>query len=267
MTTPYRIPLVLAIGGHDPSGGAGLQADIEAIAANACQALSIVTALTTQNTCGVREVMAQAPAQIVRQCRLLLEESPVAAIKIGLLANADIAIALARMLREYPDIPVVIDPVLSSGSGNPLSDQTLRQAMLSQLCPQCQVITPNSPEARALTGRETLDSCAQSLLHAGCAAVLITGTHETTADVCNSLYHRDGVLLERRWPRLPGSYHGSGCTLAAALAAALARRLPLPEAALLAQQYTWDSLRLAFSTGHCQYTPNRFFAYRSTTRD
>jgi hydroxymethylpyrimidine/phosphomethylpyrimidine kinase len=258
-----EFPLVLAIGGHDPCGGAGLQADIEAIAANGCRALSVVSALTTQDTCGVYEVYPQAPEQILRQCRILLEDSPVCAIKIGLLGDAEIAVAIAQLLAEQEEIPVVLDPVLASGSGSALADRALREAILNTLSPYCQVMTPNSPEARALSGLDTLDDCARRLIDSGCASVMITGAHETTDAVSNRLYDAEGLLLQRDWPRLPNSFHGSGCTLASAFAAGLAKQMSLSEAADKAQDYAWRSLYHGFKAGRCQHTPNRFYALRN----
>jgi hydroxymethylpyrimidine/phosphomethylpyrimidine kinase len=254
------IPLVLAIGGHDPSGGAGLQADIEAVAANGGHALTVVTALTTQNSCGVEAVLPQPPAQIVEQCRLLLDESPVGAIKIGLIGQADTAGALAQLLSEYPEIPVVLDPVLASGSGTSMADAALLREIREQLCGRCTLLTPNAPEARALAGQTDLAQCASILIAAGCSAVLITGTHESEPRVVNRLYGPAGLSRSREWPRLPDSYHGSGCTLASAVAAQLACGLPLAEAIDQAQEFTWNSLDRALRTGRCQLTPNRFFA-------
>ncbi len=261
MQTYPKIPLVLAIGGHDPSGGAGLQADIETIAANGCHALTVVTALTTQNSCALSAIQLQPPVQIIEQCRWLLEDSQVAAIKIGLLGQAATARALAELLSEYPDIPVVLDPVLASGRGAPLANAALQQEISDRLCPHCTLITPNAPEARALTGQNDLAQCAGALIVKGCGAVLITGTHESGERVVNRLYGFAGVLQAHEWQRLPGSYHGSGCTLAAAVAAGLAGGLRLPDAVTQAQEFTWNSLAHSLSTGRCQHTPNRFFAF------
>ncbi len=258
MDKTRTLPLVLAIGGHDPSGGAGIQADIESLAANGCRALSVVTALTTQNTCGVRRVLPQPAQQVLEQIRLLMEESGISAIKIGLLGNASTAIALAELLSSYPDIPVVLDPVLASGSGTAMAGGTLPLVLEETLFPCCTLATPNSDEARWLSGEQELDECAARLIHHGCASVLITGTHETDEQVTNRLYSLGGLLQSWDWPRLPDSYHGSGCTLASAIAAGLARGHNLPDAVEQAQQYTWDALANALSTGRCQYTPDRF---------
>jgi len=265
MQTDPTTPLVLAIGGHDPSGGAGLQADIESIAAHGCHALTVVTALTTQNSCTVADVQPQPPAQVIQQCRLLLEESPVAAIKIGLLGQAGTARALAGLLAEHPNIPVVLDPVLASGGGTPLADTALRQEITERLCAHCTVLTPNAPEVRHLAGENDLARCANTLIAKGCGAVLVTGTHESDERVINRLYGLASLLQSHEWPRLTGSYHGSGCTLAAAIAAGIACGLPLAQAVTQAQEFTWNSLRHALRTGRCQLTPRRFYALAPAT--
>ena len=252
------IPLVLAIGGHDPCGGAGLQADIEAVAANGCRALTVATALTAQNTCGVQSINPQPAHQVLGQCRLLLEDSNIGVIKIGFLGSAAVAEAVADLLEEHPNIAMVLDPVLTAGSGDNLADAVLHRTILGRLCPHCTLIAPNSPEARALTGRHDLEDCAKSLIDRGCAAVMITGTHENETQVTNRMYGLAGLLQSWSWPRLPGSYHGSGCTLAASVAAGLALGLRLSDAVDRAQDYTWTTLRHALRTGRCQFTPNRF---------
>lgn len=265
MKSSSTIPLVLAIGGHDPSGGAGLQADIESIAGNGCRALSVVTALTTQTTCKVERILPQPPDGLLEQCRLLLDESRVGAIKIGMLGSQAMARAVAELLAEHPGIPVVLDPVLASGGGTDLANEDLQQAIIDTLCPHCTLLTPNSPEARRLGGRDTLEGCASRLIDACAAAVLVTGAHEADRQVINRLYGLTGLLREDAWPRLEGEFHGSGCTLAAAVAAGLARGLKLSEAVFQAQDYTWNTLRQALSTGRCQLTPNRLYRLPSVS--
>lgn len=256
------VPLVLAIGGHDPSGGAGVQADIETMAALGCRALSVVTALTTQNTCGVVQVRVQPAAQIEAQCRLLLEESLVAVVKLGLLGNAQIVQAIIRVLDDFPQLQVVLDPVLAAGNnGTSLADNALQTAIVEQLCPHCLLMTPNSPEARILGKHGDLAQCADAIITRGAAAVLITGTHELNHLVINRLYGLAGLIREYQWPRLLASYHGSGCTLASAIAARLAHGEPLLVAVEQAQIYTWKTLNRALRSGRCQLTPNRFYAY------
>jgi len=167
---------------------------------------------------------------------------------------------------DYPDVPLVLDPVLASGRGDELATEDMISAMRELLLPQTTILTPNSAEARRLVqdqGDDTDDlqlrNCAERLLGFGCEYVLITGTHENTPQVINTLYGSDGVVRTDTWERLSGSYHGSGCTLASAIAAMLANGLDLPEAVREAQEYTWQALAAAFRPGMGQYIPDRFF--------
>lgn len=262
MPQTHSLPLVLAVGGHDPCGGAGLQADLEAIAANGCQALSVITALTCQTSCGVRQVLPQPAVQVLDHCLALFEDSPVAAIKLGLLGQATTAGTLAGLLGVHPGLPAVLDPVLHSGGGLPLADAALRTALVKDLAPRCTLMTPNTLEARALSGQHQLRDCAAALTEGGCPAVLITGTHDPGDQVVHRLYDADELLWEGAWERLPGEFHGSGCTLASAAAAGLALGKPLLAAVTNALDYSWHCLARALVTGHCQLTPNRFYRFR-----
>jgi hydroxymethylpyrimidine/phosphomethylpyrimidine kinase len=245
-------PIVLTFAASDPTGGAGLQADLLTLAGMGCHPLSVLTALTVQDTAGVESVQPVEPERVRAQAELLLVETRVAAFKIGVLGSARNVHAVAAVLEEHPEVPVVLDPVLASGRGDPLSDDAVLQALREQLVPQSSVVTPNSMEARLLGG-------VARLLQAGCEFVLVTGTHEPGDEVVNILYDRSGVVREDRWPRLPGSYHGSGCTLASAIAAALASGLGVPEAVRDAQEYAWQALAAGFRTGAGQLIPDRCF--------
>lgn len=238
-----------------------MQADILTLAALGCHPLSVLTALTAQDTRGVHGVQAVESAWVEAQARRLLEDMPVDAFKIGVLGSAANVEAVARVLEKRPRLPVVLDPVLASGRGDALADEATLEALRTRLLPLTTVLTPNSLEARRLTGDDgaSLDACAMRLVEMGCAQVLVTGTHEPGAQVVNTLYGAGGRVREDRWPRLPGGYHGSGCTLASALAAFLARGKPVPEAAREAQAYTWKALQRGFTAGAGQSLPNRFF--------
>ncbi|MCF6282399.1 MAG: hydroxymethylpyrimidine/phosphomethylpyrimidine kinase [Candidatus Polarisedimenticolaceae bacterium] len=255
------IPVVLTIAGHDPSGGAGIQADIEAIAANRCHAASVITCITVQDSCDLQSVIPQPIEQIDAQARAALNDYKVEAIKIGLIGDIKIAAWLSDLLAEYHTIPVVLDPVLTSGAGTRLVDQTMESVILQRLLPFTDLITPNSPEAyRLAAGSGNLESCAETLLSNGARYVLITGTHEREEQVVNRLYNPEGLIDEQTWDRLPGSYHGSGCTLSAAIAAFLAQGFSMLDAVKEAQVYTWDTLFNGFSLGRGQNIPDRFFS-------
>lgn len=253
-------PIVLTFAASDPTGGAGLQADVLTLAGMGCHPLSVLTALTVQDTSGVESVHAVDPERVRAQAELLLAETRVAAFKLGVLGSAANMRAVSAILEEHPGVPVVLDPVLASGRGDPLSDEPMLEALREQLVPQSTVVTPNSIEARRLGG-------AARLLQSGCEYVLVTGTHEPGEQVVNTLYDRAGVVRQDGWPRLAGSYHGSGCTLASAIAAALANGLGVPEAVREAQEYTWQTLAAGFRPGAGQLIPDRFFWAREAATE
>jgi hydroxymethylpyrimidine/phosphomethylpyrimidine kinase len=244
--------MVLAFAASDPTGGAGLQADLLTLAALGCHPLSVLTGVTVQDTSGVEHLEAIGAQLVSRQARALLAETKVAAFKVGVVASAENAHAVAAIAAAHAEVPLVLDPVLASGRGDPLASDAVLRALIEALVPRTTVITPNTLEAARLGG-------ANRLLELGCRYVLVTGTHEGSADVCNRLFDSQGLVREDRWRRLPGSYHGSGCTLASALAAHLARGLDVAEAARAAQEFTWQALAAAFHSGAGQSLPNRFF--------
>lgn len=252
-------PIVLSVAGHDPSGGAGIQADIETLAALGCHAATAITCLTIQDSRNVHELIPQPAELITRQVETVLQDYPVGAIKIGLIGSAEAARAIGALLADHPDIPVVLDPVLAAGGGAELAGERLMEAMLELILPRTRLVTPNSQEARRLTGQTQLEACARDLLSLGCGAALITGTHETGSDVINVLYRQDRPPLAEHWSRLDDSYHGSGCTIASAIAAGLARGLSLEAAVSTAQRYTWESLAAGWRPGQGQLIPNRHY--------
>ena len=247
---PFAPPLVLSFAAADPTGGAGLQADVLTLAALGCHPLSVLTALTVQDTHGVHRMQVLDAQLVAQQAQRLLEELAVAAFKIGVVASAANARAIAVILTAHPRVPVVLDPVLASGRGDPLADAAVLGALREHLVPLATVLTPNILEARALGG--VVDCIAR-----GCKFVLLTGTHADTPEVVNTLYDANGVVREDRWQRLPASYHGSGCTLASAIAARLALGDAVPEAARAAQEFTWRTLERGFKPGSGQFFPWR----------
>lgn len=259
-------PIVLSFAASDSSGGAGIQADILTLASMGCHPLSVITAVTVQDTAGVDDVLALDAEWVSDQARAVLEDMPVQVFKMGMLGSIEVIAAIAEVISDYPDIPLVLDPVLASGRGDELASDDMMMAMRELLLPQVTVLTPNSLEARRLAESDDdendsvdLGLCAERLLQMGCEYVLITGTHENTAQVVNNLYGTGGCLRTDSWRRLEGSYHGSGCTLASAIAAGLANRLPIGEGVYEAQAYTWQSLKAGFRPGMGQYLPDRLF--------
>ncbi len=256
---PASRPVVVCFSGHDPIGGAGVQADIETLVSHHCHAASVITALTEQDSRNVKKLLPQSPENIISQANTLLADLPVNAFKIGLIGHHESAVAIHEILKQHAHIPVVLDPVLAAGGGTGLSSQQLIDTLIDLLLPCTTVLTPNSEEARKLAGLADLEQCGLALLDKGCEYVLITGTHETTPAVSNQLFHDHRCLETFTWNRLPASYHGSGCTLAAAIAALIAHGLEPAQAVMEAQEYTWNALNAAYRPGQGQHNPNRFF--------
>ncbi len=252
-------PAILCFSGHDPSGGAGIQADIETIAGHQCHACSVITALTEQDTHNVKKLIPQQKQNFIDQAKTLFDDFSFNAIKIGLIGDVEIAKAIQKILAENSKIPVIFDPVLAAGGGQALSNENLLTIIKKLLLPQTFILTPNSNEARKLTGLNDLDECGLSLLEQGCKYVLITGTHENSPTVCNHLYHQNELIETFNWDRLPESYHGSGCTLASSIAASITHGLDPYHAILEAQEFTWNALNEAYVPGQGQFIPNRFY--------
>ncbi len=267
-------PIVLTFAPSDPSGGAGLQADVLTLASMGCHPLSVVTALTVQDSRGAEALFAIEAEWVADQARALLEDMPVDAFKIGALPSVEIVAAIAEVLSDYPDVPLVLDPSLAGGGPeSPLTDATMH-ALRDLLVPQTTIATPNGHELRLIAGEDedeepSIADCAGRLVDAGCEFVLVTGTHEASREIVNTLYGKGGVVRTDTWARLPGPFKGAGGTLSAAVAAMLANGLELAEAVREAQDYTWNALRKAYRPGMGQYLPDRLFWARdeSDARD
>lgn len=254
------VPVVMTLAGHDPTGGAGIQADSEAIASQGCHAVSVITCLTVQDTRNVQRIEPLADYLIEQQAEALLADMPIAAFKIGLLGSVEVVQAVHRILLQAPDVPVILDPVLAAGGGKDFANDELLGAIREYLLPLTTLLTPNVPEAAQLAVRgATLDEQAFALLDQGCEYVLLTGTHAATERVENALYGDGKRLRTWLWERLSETYHGSGCTLAAACAANLAKGMEMSKAVAAAQAYTWGSLQAGRKIGRGQWIPDRFY--------
>ncbi len=252
-------PVVMAISGVDPSGGAGIQADIETLASLGCHTTPVITSITAQDTTNVLETSQIDERMIIEQARVVLEDMNVAAIKIGLIDSIETARAIHTLLTDYTSIPVVLDPIIIAGGGKTLANDAVVSAIISLLVPQATVVTPNSNEARKLAPEaDTLDACAMALLERGTHYVLVTGSHEKSTMITNILYGNHRKLDQHTWERLPGEYHGSGCTLSSALTAYLAHGQDVASASHQAQEFTWKSVAAARQLGMGQKIPNRF---------
>ena len=254
------IPVVMCFSGLDPSGGAGIQADIESVSSHGCMAAPIITAATVQDTRNVMSFLPMPADLIIEQARAILEDMPVSVIKIGMVGSAEIARAIHSILMDYPEIKVVYDPVFSTENNGSLSASDLVDNVRELLLPLTTILTPNIFEAHALTpGADTATAAAMGLLENKCEYVLLTGTHAKTSDVVHTLFGNHRELQQFHYARLPHKYHGSGCTLAASVAALLAVGHETLSAVHNALDYTHKTLVNARRIGMGQYHPDRFF--------
>lgn len=258
------MPVVLVLAGHDPTHGAGLGADQEAIRSGGGWALSVATALTVQDSINVTAVYDVAPDYIRAAALTVTADIEPQAIKIGLLTSKASAQTVAALLDDFATLPVVVDPVLKAGGGAALAQHDLVAEVRASLLPRATLVTPNRSELARLVPEQPNDEQRALALCAEGSAVLVTGTdplpdEAPTGDrVVHRLYQQGHPVREWCWPRLPGSYHGSGCTLAARIALELALGHSLADACERAQRYTWHALKHAQRLGKGQYLPDRW---------
>jgi hydroxymethylpyrimidine/phosphomethylpyrimidine kinase len=249
--------VVLCVGGHDPST-AGIQADIETCAAFDTLALTVVTAWTTQNTAVVHKVVAMAVDEVVAQIELLREEFPIHACKLGLLPTAAHCEGLADLFAgPLAGCPLVIDPLLRAGSGGALVQEAVESAFLTWLLPHATVVTPNRQEALHFGATDDIPTAISRLLATGCQAVLLTDALADGPDIVNQLHFCDGRWESFNMARYPGSYHGTGCTLATAIACGLARGQAVRDAVIDAQHFAHTAVARAWHPGSRQPIPRR----------
>jgi hydroxymethylpyrimidine/phosphomethylpyrimidine kinase len=258
-------PTVLTFASTDASSGAGLQADILTFASIGCHPLSVTTAITVQDTVGVDSVLPMEAELVNEQARAVLEDVEVTAFKLGLLGSIENIAVVAEIMSDYPDIPLIIDPIITSGRSDELGSDEMIDAMTELLFPQATIITPSSLEARRFAFSDdesvqaSLDESAARLLALGPEYVLITGTHERTQQITNTLYGESKLIKAFQWERLPGDFHGSGCTLSSAIAACIAHGLEIESAIEEAQEFTWQTLKNGFRPGMGKFIPDRMF--------
>jgi hydroxymethylpyrimidine/phosphomethylpyrimidine kinase len=263
-------PLILTFGVSDPVGATGIQADLATFAALGCHGLSVLTGMLIGDTARVEDSDEIDADWVVDQARVLLEDMPVAAIKIGALMSIEQASAIAEIVSDYPDVPLVLDPFLSSLPDSGLADDDMLMAIRTILAPQARMMLASQVELARMaeTWREggsgdMLGADVAELTGIGCAAVLVTGTGAAgkgeDATISNTLFDDTGVIDTYSWPHLAGPFLGAGSTMSAALAAYLARGLEPQAAARAAQEYTHGALAKAQRFGMGKLVPNKFF--------
>lgn len=256
-------PVVMSISGHDPGGGAGIQADIEAITSQSCHPVSVMTCITVQDTHGVYRVEALPDYLILQQAEALLSDMQVATLKFGLLGSLE-AIRTARVIiKEAPsDVPVVLDPILALNEAQHDTGNMAVDMMREYILPHTNLITPNKKELARLSGlpNASITEQAKQLQAYGCHHVLVKDVEsDHKASFVNQLF-TDGVLRRTwSWERLPHLYYGPGCTLASACAAQLAHQPDLEKALTTAQAYTWGSLEAGLNVGQGRRIPQRLY--------
>lgn len=251
-------PVVMSLSSHDPSGSAGIQADIETTASLGCHCTPIITALCAKDTRDLKDIVPTETGMLIEQARAILEDMPVRAIKLGLTGSVENVEAIHTILRDYPHIPVVLDPVTAECNNELFNAPAVIRATQSLLLPLATITTPDLVEAHELAHQaDTVDACAREILESGCRFLLITGAARNQQHYENNFYSQSGLIRRFQWPRIKLMSHGSGATLAASIASYLAHGIRLEEAVAQGQQFTWQALSASRRLGMGRCIPNR----------
>lgn len=244
----YTYPAVLTIAGSDSGGGAGIQADLKTFSALGCYGMSVITALTAQNTLGVTGIHSIPPDFVKAQLDAVLQDISPKAIKIGMINNAELVAVIAEALQQYPDIPVVLDPVMVATSGHRLIAKDTVKHLVNQLFPLAALITPNLDEAALLANMpiktvSDMETAGHIIMEQGCNALLLKGGHLKQEQLTSLLFTEDGKVERFTSAKIETkNMHGSGCTLSSAIAAYIARGGSLQNAVALAQDYVHHAI-------------------------
>ena len=259
---------ILTVAGSDSCAGAGIQIDIKVAASLGVHACCAITAITAQNTNGVSSIEPLSTQLVAEQMRQIADDIPPAAVKIGMIPNAEVANAVTDVLSSWPQIPVVLDPVLVATSGASLSESSDPWGVLQPLVANSILITPNIPEAQTLSriqisDENTAQLAASKLMEHGCDSVLIKGGHGNNSECIDLLFmrsaHGDALLIDRlSSPRIPGEFHGTGCSLSTAIACNLAIGMPLEKAVSAAHSHIAKILAYPTGLGHGSNIINPF---------
>ncbi len=262
-------PVVLSVAGFDPSGGAGIAADLKTFAAHNCYGVAAITALTVQNTRGASKVKAVDPGVLKESLRALLDDANIKAVKIGMLANRANVEVVREMLAANPALPAVLDPVMRSATGTELLDAEGIEALRSSLLSRVTVVTPNLAEAAALTSLkvenvESMKAAAAKILELGAKAVVVTGGHlEKATDVYLTATEGETFVADHV---KPDNTHGTGCTFSSAIAANLALGRQLRDAVMLAKAYVTEAIRKSYAVGPGRVPLNHLYRMQQSQR-
>jgi len=267
-------PLILTFGPTDPVAAVGIQADLASFAAMGCHGLSVTTGIFIGDTARIEDVQVIDADWVADQARVVLEDMPVAAFKIGTVGSVENAAAIAEIVSDYADVPLVFDPFLSALPEQAPEAEEMLMAARELLIPQTTLLVVSASELTRLaeTWREPSEEDlmavdAMHLIELGCEYVFVTGTPSELTDVANTLFNESGVIRHDNWQRISGSYSGSGTTLSATIAALLANGLEVPEAVFEAQEFTVASIANAQRLGMGRLVPDRFFWARESEED
>ncbi|MBR2255174.1 MAG: bifunctional hydroxymethylpyrimidine kinase/phosphomethylpyrimidine kinase [Candidatus Methanomethylophilaceae archaeon] len=261
--------MALTIAGSDSVGGAGVQADVKAMAAVGVHAASVITAVTAQNTKGVDAIYPMDPEAVEQQLRTVLRDCDVKAIKTGMLYSADIVDVVCDVL-EYHEVPLIVDPVMVSGTGSDLSDDSLLKAMKKKLLPICELVTPNRHEAEALAGMKISNyddvTMACELIGKEGSSVLLKGGHFTGSKVTDYLY-LSSEITELTYPRVQNrSGHGSGCTLSSYITANMASGMDIVNAIMVSRERIQKAIECQYAVGKGDVVVNPFVSLASENK-
>lgn len=259
-------PLILTFGATDPSGAVGIQADLASFAAMGCHGLSVVTSLLIADTARIEDVQAIDADWVADQARVILEDMPVAALKVGIVGSLENASVIAEIVSDYPDVPLVLDPFVSAMPDQGEDSEDILGAIRDMLVPQATLLLASAVELtrmaeswRQPSGVDMLAVDAMRIIDMGCEYLLVSSAPGDLQEVSNMLFDQSGMLRHDRWPRLPGAFNGAGNTLSAAIAAMLANGGEVPEAVFEAQEFTHAALANAQRLGMGRLMPDRYF--------
>lgn len=259
-------PLILTFGAADPVGATGVQADLATFAAMGCHGLSIITSILVSDTARIEDVQIIDVDWMADQARVILEDMPVAAFKVGVVGSIENVSAIAEIVSDYPDIPLILDPFITAMPNQEGDEDDNLIAVRELLIPQTTLMLASAVEINRLaeTWRDpvlgdTLQLDAMRIIEMGCEYLFVTSTPADAHEVANSLFNESGQLRRDAWQRLPGSFTGAGSTLSAAICAMLANGLDIPEAVSEAQEFTLAALAHAHRLGMGKLIPDRYF--------
>lgn len=264
-------PLILTFGAADPIGAIGIQADLASFAAMGCHGLSVITSILISDTARIEDIQVIDADWVADQARVVLEDMPVAAFKVGAVGSIENVSVIAEIVSDYPDIPLILDPFLTAMPDQGPDSEDMLVAIRELLIPQTTLFLTSAVELSRLaeTWREpstgsTLAIDAMRVIDMGCEYLFVTGTPGQAHEVTNTLFDESGMVRNDTWQRLPGSFSGAGSTLSATIAAMLANGVDVPEAVFEAQEFTHATLANAHRLGMGKLTPDRYFWARES---